>query len=135
MFIDFFSRFARHRGGTVSIIAALALPLLLGFVALVGEFGYGLVVKVENQRTADMASFAAALAYSSTNSTTTMTAVAQNVAVLNGVAAPGFSIASDDPQTAAQFAARHSIPRRLCAPRRGVPGSASDSIRYGSATL
>jgi Flp pilus assembly protein TadG len=80
-------KFDRDRCGNVSIIAALALPLLLGFIALAAEFGHGLLVKTENQRIADLAAYAGALAYSSSSSTTTMTAVAQNVAALNGVAA------------------------------------------------
>ena len=81
--------FLRGRSGSVSIMAALTLPVLVGFIALAAEFGHGLVTKTENQRAADLAAFAAGLAYSSTSSTTMMTAVAQNVAVLNGVASAG----------------------------------------------
>lgn len=79
--------FIVHQAGTVSIVAALVLPVLLGFVALVGEMGRGLIIKTENQRVADLAAYAAAIAYASTNSTTTMSAVAENVAALNGIAA------------------------------------------------
>ncbi len=79
-------RFARQRQGSVSVLAAVALPALIGFVALSAEFGHGLVTKVENQRIADLAAYAGALAYTATSSTTTMTAAAQNVAALNGIA-------------------------------------------------
>ncbi len=112
MIFDLLRRFSRHRAGTVSIIGALTLPLLLGFVSLAGEFGYGLVVKVENQRTADLASFAAALAYSSTNSTTTMTSVAQNVAALNGIGASQTSVGLvSSPRTAGDMAVSVNILR------------------------
>ncbi|WP_246725304.1 pilus assembly protein TadG-related protein [Beijerinckia sp. L45] len=83
------SLFIRNRGGSVSIIAALTLPVLVGFIALAAEFGHGLVTKTENQRVADLAAFAAGLAYSSTSSTATMSAAAKNVAALNGVASAG----------------------------------------------
>ena len=89
MNIPLLSPFVRHRDGSVSIIAALTLPILVGFIALAAEFGHGLVTKTENQRAADLAAFAAGLTYSSTSSTTAMTAVAQNVAALNGVASAG----------------------------------------------
>lgn len=112
MIIDLLRGFWRHRAGTVSIIGALALPLLLGFVSLVGEFGYGLVVKVENQRTADLASYAGALAYSSTNSTTTMTSVAQNVAALNGIGASQTTVGLvTSPRTAADKAVAVNVQR------------------------
>jgi Flp pilus assembly protein TadG len=77
----------RDRRGAVSVVAALALPVLIGFSALVGEYGRGLLVKSENQRVADLAAYAGALAYNATGSTTSMTSAADSVAALNGVAA------------------------------------------------
>jgi Flp pilus assembly protein TadG len=77
--------FLHRTEGTVAIFAALALPALVGFVAIVGEFGHGLLVKTENQRVADHSAYAAGLAYSSTSQAATMLAVAKNVAALNGI--------------------------------------------------
>jgi Flp pilus assembly protein TadG len=77
--------------GSVSVMVALALPLLIALVALVAEYGYGLHCKAEDQRIADLAAYAGAVAYGSTNSTSTMNAVIANVAVLNGVASTSVS--------------------------------------------
>lgn len=67
-------------------MAAICLPIIIGFAALSVEYGYGLLVRDENQRTADLASYAGALAYSDTNSEDRMKAAALHVAKLNGVA-------------------------------------------------
>jgi len=83
--------FWRDGGGGVSILGAFALPVLIGFVALVAEYGSGLVQQMENQRTADLAAFVAATYYTTNGPGATAlakaTTLAQNVAVLNGVAA------------------------------------------------
>ena len=77
--------FAGDRKAAVSIIAALSLPALIAFSSLVAEYGHGLLVKTENQRVSDLASYAGALAYNTTGSTTAMTAAANQVAALNGI--------------------------------------------------
>jgi Flp pilus assembly protein TadG len=79
-------RFSRADRGAVAVLSAFLIPAAAGFICLSAEFGRSLVVKVENQRIADSAAIAAANAYTSSGSTTTMTSVAQNVAALNGVA-------------------------------------------------
>jgi uncharacterized membrane protein len=56
--------FCRRQDGSVTIIAAIAIPILIGFIALAAEFGHGLVTKTENQRVADLSAYAGALAYS-----------------------------------------------------------------------
>jgi Flp pilus assembly protein TadG len=84
--------FLCDRSGNVLILSALSLPVLVGAAALVAEYGDALLDQVENQRVADMASFAGALAYNSTKSETTMTSAAQNVAKLNGVPASDVSV-------------------------------------------
>lgn len=84
-------RALRDRRGAVSVVAALALPVLIGFSALVGEYGHGLLVKSENQRVADLAAYAGALAYNATGSTASMTSAADAVAGLNGVPAASVS--------------------------------------------
>ena len=66
-------------------MAAMCLPIIIGFAALSVEYGYGLLVRDENQRTADLASYAGALAFSDTNSEDRMKAAALHVAKLNGV--------------------------------------------------
>jgi hypothetical protein len=86
-------RFSGCQRASVSIITGLALPVLLGFASLVAEFGYGLLTKVENQRIADLAAYAAASAYASSGSTTAAAATAQNVALLNGRGATNVTVA------------------------------------------
>ncbi|WP_263488856.1 pilus assembly protein TadG-related protein [Mesorhizobium sp. ES1-3] len=80
-------RFVRNRDGNVLIMSALLLPVLIGMAALVTEYGGALVERAGNQRTADLAAYAGALAYNATKSTDLMTAAAVNVATLNGVPA------------------------------------------------
>jgi len=53
----------------------------------VTEYGRGLVDKAHNQRVADLASYAGALAYQKTKSVERMQDAARNIAVLNGVPA------------------------------------------------
>ncbi|TPI34102.1 hypothetical protein FJW08_03800 [Mesorhizobium sp. B3-2-1] len=77
----------RNRDGNVLIMSALLLPVLIGMAALVTEYGGALVDRAGNQRTADLAAYAGALAYNATKSTDQMTAAAVNVATLNGVPA------------------------------------------------
>lgn len=75
------------------MVAALVLPVVLGFAALSAEYGHGLLTQVENQRVADMASYAGALAYSATSSEAQMDAAARNVARLNGIAPSALAVA------------------------------------------
>jgi Flp pilus assembly protein TadG len=74
-------------------VAALVLPALIGMVGLVAEYGHGLLSKVENQRVADLAAYAGALAYNTTNSTDAMTAAADGVAALNNIPAGSVAVA------------------------------------------
>jgi hypothetical protein len=78
-------RLCSDRHGGIAIMAAICLPIIIGFAALSVEYGYGLLVRDENQRTADLASYAGALAYSDTNSQDRMKSAALHVAKLNGV--------------------------------------------------
>lgn len=75
----------RNRDGGIAIMAAFCLPIVIGFAALAVEYGYGLLVRDENQRVSDLASYAGALAYSETNSEEKMRSAALAVAKLNGV--------------------------------------------------
>jgi len=89
----FLRRFLHAREGNVLITSALLLPLLIGMAALVTEYGGALVERDTNQRTADLAAYAGALAYNATSSTSQMTAAAINMASLNGVPASDVSAA------------------------------------------
>ena len=86
-----FGVFARDRRAAVSIVAALSLPALIAFSSMVAEYGHGLLVKTENQRVADLAAYAGALAYNSNGTTTSMTSAANAVASLNGIASANVS--------------------------------------------
>ncbi|MGH6985743.1 MAG: pilus assembly protein TadG-related protein [Caulobacteraceae bacterium] len=77
---------SRTRSGSVSVMAALLMPVVLGMAGLAVDYGNGVLSKVADQRVADLAAFAGAAAYNATGSTTTMAQVAENVAALNGVA-------------------------------------------------
>ena len=85
--------FRADRSGNVAIIVAATLPLIVGITALVVEYGNGLVIQAQNQRVADLAAYAGAVAYSAGQSTTRMTAAAQGVAGLNGVASANLAVA------------------------------------------
>jgi Flp pilus assembly protein TadG len=88
---SFFKSLIADRKGSVTVLSALALPVVIGLVALVTEYGFSLLTKVENQRVADAAAYAGALAYNATSSTTTMNAVIANVGALDGVASANIS--------------------------------------------
>ncbi|TDR84531.1 pilus assembly protein TadG-related protein [Enterovirga rhinocerotis] len=69
----------------MAIMGSAILIFLIGMTALVAEFGHGLVTRVENQRVADLAAYAGALAYNASSSTPTMEAAIAQVAALNGL--------------------------------------------------
>ncbi|HEV2365157.1 MAG TPA: pilus assembly protein TadG-related protein [Caulobacteraceae bacterium] len=69
----------------MSVIGAIALPLLIGMTGLVADYGHGVLVKTQNQRIADLAAYAGATVYNTTGSTDLMTAAIDNVAALNGI--------------------------------------------------
>lgn len=75
----------RDRRGSVSVIVALMLPMLVGIAGFVAEYGNGVLAKAQDQRVADLAAYAGATAYNATSSSTSMTSVIDNVAALNGV--------------------------------------------------
>lgn len=77
--------FGTDERGNVAIVVAIVLPILLGMVALVAEFGQGLLARAENQRVADIAAYAGAVAFSSSASEERMNATVARVASLNGI--------------------------------------------------
>lgn len=76
--------YAARRDGSVSVIGAISLPVLIAMTGLVAEYGNGLLHKVENQRIADAAAFSAATVYNA-NPSNSMTSVVDAVATLNGI--------------------------------------------------
>lgn len=102
---DLIRSFLRRDEGAIAIVVALVLPIMIGVVSLVAEYGNGLVAKAENQRTADLAAYAGALAYSSTGSTAAMNAAANGVAALNNIDSTGLTVSlTDSPRTPGQSA-------------------------------
>jgi hypothetical protein len=78
-------RFLRCHRAAVGIAAALCLPALIAFSALVGEYGHGLLMQSEDQRVADLAAYAGGLAYNANGTTDSMQAAAQSAAARNGI--------------------------------------------------
>jgi Flp pilus assembly protein TadG len=94
-------RLAADTKGGVAIVTALSLPVLLGFSALAVEYSSALITRTENQRTADIAAFAAAHAYnrdasaSATDKEAAAIIAARSIAGLNGVSS-GVDVSFDD---------------------------------------
>ncbi|HVV48687.1 MAG TPA: hypothetical protein VHO06_03430 [Polyangia bacterium] len=80
-----FGSFLRCRKAAVSVVVALALPALIAFSSLVAEYGHGLLIQSENQRVADLAAYAGALAYNTNGTDDSMRSAVRAVAALNGV--------------------------------------------------
>lgn len=99
-------RLAADTKGGVAVIVALSLPVILGFSALAVEYSSALITRTENQRTSDIAAFAAAYAY---NRDATASApekreaariAATSIASLNGVSSEAVVVKFDDPAAA-----------------------------------
>ena len=109
-----FRRLFADKRGAIAIIAALALPAVIGLVALAVEFGRGLLIRDETQRVADEAAYAGALAYVATGQQSSILPAAQAIAVLNGVPATGVtaSLLASSPRNAASQAVQATITTR-----------------------
>jgi hypothetical protein len=102
--------FLTDRRGNIIVPAAFALPVLFGVGGLVVEYGNGLVDDARNQRVADLASYAGAIAYSGTKSEERMVAAARHVAMLNGIAPEDVAVALEDsPETSESHAVQVDI--------------------------
>lgn len=127
--------FVRDRKAAVSIVAALSLPALIAFSSLVAEYGHGLLVKTENQRVADLAAYAGALAYKSNATTSSMTSAANAVAALNGIASSSVSATlvtspSGDGNNAVRVNVSTSLPLYLASVVGGSTSLAVTSSAY-----
>jgi hypothetical protein len=127
-------RFIRCRKAAVSVVVALSLPALIAFSSLVAEYGHGLLVQSENQRVADLAAYAGALAYNANGTTDSMTSAANSVASLNGVASGAISATlvsspSGDGNQAVKVQVSTSLPIYLASV---VGGSSSLPVKAAS---
>lgn len=76
---------ARDLRGGIAVIGALSLSVMIGMGAFAVEATQGYAAKASNQRIADMAALAGALAYNVNNSTSEMTATARAVVKAQGL--------------------------------------------------
>ena len=74
----------KDRRGSVSVLAALTLPILVGLAALVVDCGFALSQRAALQQAADSAALAGAMAYTSTTNTTATNATISDVVKANG---------------------------------------------------
>lgn len=79
--------------GAVAVIGALSLTVLVGMGAFAVEATRGYAQDTTNQRVADMAALAGALAYNVNSSTSEMTATAKAVVTAQGLAASAATVA------------------------------------------
>jgi len=86
-------RFAGDAQGAVAVIGALSLTTMVGMGAFAVEISRGYAADTANQRIADMAALAGALAYNVNSNTSQMTATAKAVVVAQGLPASAATVA------------------------------------------
>ncbi len=106
------------RRASVSVLAAVILPVVAATSGLAAEYGFGLLASVQNQRVADLAAYGGALAYNSSASTTTMISAIDRVATLNGLATSNISATvvnspTGDGSQAVRVVVSTTVPRPL----------------------
>ena len=74
-----------ERRAAVSLVVAIAFPVVLGVMALGVDVSYWATVRVKLQRTADIAAMVSALKYASTYNSSNALSAAVNIAELNGL--------------------------------------------------
>ncbi len=86
----------RGKRASVTVLAAVIFPALVGMAGLATEYGNALLTKVKAQRIADAAAYGAAWAYNPANSsdanTSAMNAAANRIALLNGIATSAMAV-------------------------------------------
>jgi len=90
---EFRRAICRCAQGSVALIGALSIIALVGMGAFAVEASAGYSTKVSNQRIADMAALAGALAYNVASDQTAMTATAKAVVTAQGLAASTAAVA------------------------------------------
>jgi Flp pilus assembly protein TadG len=78
-------RIVTDRRAAISLIVAASLPVLIGVMAFGIDISYWTAVRIELQRTADIAALAGAAKYASTYSSSKALTTAANIAELNGL--------------------------------------------------
>jgi Flp pilus assembly protein TadG len=94
-----FARFARNRAGNVAIIAALALPVMVGFFGLGGETAYWYFRDRDLQGAADVAAYNGALALRGGATSSAITTGATTDAQTNGWSPANGTIVVNTPPT------------------------------------
>jgi hypothetical protein len=84
---------ARERRASIAVVGGVVIAMLASMAAVAVDLGTGYLAKVADQRFADSAAYAGALAYNASSSTTTMKSAVSNLAALNGLPA-GVAVAS-----------------------------------------
>lgn len=85
--IKLFERFRRDRRGAISTVFMLMVPALIGMAGMAVEYGNALMIQTRNQRVADSAAYAAAIAYNSSgNSLSAAQTAALRITSLNNLA-------------------------------------------------
>ena len=81
------SRATRGRRASIAVVGAAVIAMLAGLAAVAVDLGTAYLARTTDQRVADSAAYAGALAYNASSSTATMNAAVSNLASLNGLAA------------------------------------------------
>ena len=79
-------RIAECRRAGVSVLATIALPVLVGASGLAFDLNRGYQQRIINQRAADMGALGAAMAYKASSNSTVLQPTARDIAIANGLA-------------------------------------------------
>ncbi len=81
------SRASPRQRASIALVGAAVIAMLASLAAVGVDLGTAYLAKVSDQRTADSAAYAGALAYNASNSATTMNAAVSNLVAMNGISA------------------------------------------------
>src|SRR5580698_6791232 len=78
-------RLLYERRASIALVGAAVIAMLAGLGAVAVDLGTAYFAKVADQRAADSAAYAGALAYNASSSVGTMNSAVSNLATLNGL--------------------------------------------------
>jgi hypothetical protein len=78
---------AHDRRASIALVGGTVIAMLASMAAVAVDLGTGYLARVADQRAADSAAYAGALAYNTTSSAATMNSAVSNLAALNGLPA------------------------------------------------
>jgi hypothetical protein len=78
---------SRRRRASIALVGAAVIAMLASLAAVAVDLGTAYLAKVSDQRAADSAAYAGALAYNTNSSIATMNSAVSNLAALNGLPA------------------------------------------------